>query len=250
MRGAVVGFLCFFVGYPCRPERVRAPAENGEISELFQQREGGGQPKKSGPWLRLSRIASEFETALEGWLRFSESDPKAFELLGEYLRFPARLLLEDRLLYLARFVELYYRGGDRFEQTLEPKDVHKARKKSILEAVAEEDREVVARALARSNEKTLRERVRELVESFGETLSPLFVDVGGFAASVTDNRNYYTHYSESTKDAGRVLGGRELYELVERLLMLVRACVLREMGFGDRRIGELLREDQVFNALS
>jgi ApeA N-terminal domain 1 len=248
--GAVVGFLCFFLGYPTKPERLYAPLEDHEVEEVFQHRDGGSGPKRGGPWITLDLIEDEFDEALRGWFAFAQSDPGAFELLSEYLRFPGRLLNQDRLLYLARIIELYYRGGDRFVQTLKPKEEHKARKKAVVEAVPECDREWVAKSLARSNEKTLRERVYELVESFGDVLFPLFEDLGEFAAGATDNRNYYTHYSERTREAGRVVEGIELHELVTRLLFLVRACLLREMGFGDEQIKVLLGRDRTFAALA
>ena len=187
---------------------------------------------------------------MQGWFAFSGSDPEAFELLSEYMRFPGRLLQQDRLLYLARIIELYYRGGKRFVQSLKPRDEHKARKKAVLDAIPEAERDWVQASLARSNDKTLRERVSELVESFGEALSPLFADIEEFAATATDNRNYYTHYSERTKEAGRIVEGYDLYELVERLLFLVRACVLREMGFENEAIKVLLRQDRAFRRLS
>ncbi len=247
---AVIGFLCFFLGYPTRPERLYAPLKDRDVELLFQHRDGFSQPRKGGPWLTLDAIRPEFEEAMKGWLAFSASDPKAFELLGEYLRFPGRLLQEDRLLYLARAIELYYRGGDRFAQTLESRSQYRARKKAVIEAVPEAERDLVTKALARSNEKTLRERISDLVASFGSALSPLFEDLDEFAATATDNRNYYTHYSERTKEAGRVVEGYELHELVTRMLFVVRACVLREMRFTDERIAALLRTDRAFDALS
>lgn len=249
--GGVEGFITFFLGYPAWIDRFNAPREEeGDVDLIYRRRETS-PPNRRGPWVPLPVIVDDFQPALEGWFGLMDSDQEAFEILSEYIRVGGRLLHQDQLLYLARIIELYHRGGDRFEQVVIPKDEHKERVAEILEASPDEHKDFLTKALSRSNEKTLRERIKELVESFGPALAPITAgDLDGFAGAATDNRNWHTHYSSSYKEKGKVAEGMDLYRLVRRLLMVVRACVLREMSFGNDAIAALLARDRMYQDLS
>ena len=53
--------------------------------------------------------------------------------------------------------------------------------------------------------------ILELVESFNPALNPVALgDIDKFAREAADNGNYFTHYSSSYKNEGRVLAGIEL----------------------------------------
>lgn len=57
--------------------------------------------------------------------------------------------------------------------------------------------------------------------------------------AVRSSRNYYTHLSiESENDI--VLTGHDLFNLTEKLRNLLICCVLKEMGFGDNKIKEIV----------
>jgi ApeA N-terminal domain 1 len=248
LAGAIEGFIAFLTDLPVWIERFYTWDEDEAVDELWIYREGRAQADRSEPWIPLAGIQAEFEEALRGWAALSESDNAAFVILNEYLRFGGRLLHEDRLLYLARFVELYHRDKARFDQPITPKATHKQRMKEILDAVPREHHEFLKEGLAWSNEKNLRTRLDEIIQSFDGVLDPIAPEE--FAAYVTDNRNYLTHYSEKTKKAGRVLVEVDLHYLVVRLFLVVRACVLREMGFSNDAIGKLLMRDRSFFRLA
>jgi ApeA N-terminal domain 1 len=243
--GRVEGFVSFLLGHPAWIDHLYFPAQ------------GGAAPgRRDLPPSRASR--RRLETCLDHAARRCRALRAGAAglvcLLGQrsgdlpdprwYLRVGGRLLHQDQLLYLARLVELYHRGAGRFEQRLIPKPEDRARKKAILAAAPTEHREWLKGALARANEKTLRDRITELVASFGEAVAPaLGGDLDTFATSATDNRNYFTHYSTHYMEEGRVLEGMDLFYLVRRLLIVVRAAILREMGFDQQEIGSLLTRD-------
>jgi hypothetical protein len=244
-------FLTFFLGYPAWIERFYVPIQEGDVEQIVARRQTAAPGSKRGPWVPLPVIVDRFERALTGWSAFAASDEDACRILREYLLAGNRLLLEDQLLYLARVIELYHRGRQRFDQVVIPKSEHRARKKEIINACPKEHREWLNDALAHSNEKALQNRITELVATFGPALEPIVGrDVEVFAAQATDNRNYFTHYSRRYKDEGRVAEGIDLYRLVRRLLFVVRACVLREMGFENDTISKLLAGDREYDWLS
>lgn len=249
--GKIEGFIAFCLGYPVWIDRLYFPqGKDRQVDEIYRQRERPDIAAKR-PWLTIGELEAWFEEALEGWFGFSVSDSAAFEILNEYLRFGGRLLLEDQMLYLARIIELYHRGNNRFEQVLIPRAEDRERKKAIVGAVPTEYRDWLTGKLARSNEKTLRDRIKELVSSFDSAVEPILGgDLGAFAATATDNRNYFTHYSPQYLKEGKVLEGLELFHLTRRLLFLVRACILREMGRDNATIGHLLARDDWYLRLA
>jgi hypothetical protein len=84
-----------------------------------------------------------------------------------------------------------------------------------------------------------------VIGGFGDTLLPLADgNAEALAARITDNRNYYTHFSDYVRKRGRVVDGVDLFYLGRRLFMLVRACVLRETSFDDDALAELLIRDR------
>ena len=60
-----------------------------------------------------------------------------------------------------------------------------------------------------------------------------------FIEHVVDTRNYLTHHDESLK--ARVVEGRELYRLTERLRLLAEACLLGTIGFQTDSIKALFK---------
>jgi ApeA N-terminal domain 1 len=248
----IEGVISFLLGSPTWIERFYAQRDAGELDYIVQRRDAAVPRGQRQPWLTLPVIRERFEQVVAGWFAFEQSDREAFLILNEYVRASGRLLAEDRLLYLARVIELYHRGASRFEQVVIPKSEQRKRVRAILEAAPDEHTDWLQNVLSRSNEKTLRERITDLVEAFGEALAPI-VGAGGveeFAATVTDNRNYFTHYSSHLRERGRVLGGIELRQLTQRLTMVVRACVLREMNFSNVEIRALLQRDREYGAVS
>ena len=213
------------------------PGEEQEIDLLFRQRDRISHKGDRPPWLQLKHLGDRFETALQGWFAFRKSDKEAYDLLNEYVRFGDDRLHQDQLLDLARIIELYHRGADRYEQLVVTRDEHRARIKKLAAAVPDEDKSWLKDKLARAT-STLPQKIVELVEDLGVAVEPVIkCTVEEFAAQATNNRNYYTHYSSYYKDAGKIAEDLELYTLVQQLLVVVRACVLRELGFknGDRR---------------
>jgi hypothetical protein len=92
---------------------------------------------------------------------------------------------------------------------------------------------------AYANERSLAERVQQLANLHGAALlGSLGPDPDGFAQGVADTRNYYTHYSEHLADKAET--GLDLIVMTDRLWVLVRACLLAEMGFSDDHVRELL----------
>ncbi|MGE0068026.1 MAG: HEPN domain-containing protein, partial [Solirubrobacterales bacterium] len=105
----------------------------------------------------------------------------------------------------------------------------------------EREGEWIERNLLNSNRASLLDQVRRVLDSFGgEVLRFCGIpeDREEFAKTVRDTRNYFTHFSSDRP--ARVPDGKALIVLQHRVWFLLRACLLRDMGFEEPEIVELL----------
>lgn len=99
--------------------------------------------------------------------------------------------------------------------------------------------------LNHSNEVFFKKRVQELVTGPAIAAQPV---LGGtpeqFAKIVGDSRNYWTHYSDALADVA--LRDVPLDEFDDRLLLVVRACVLDDIGVSASETRSSLARDWRF----
>lgn len=89
------------------------------------------------------------------------------------------------------------------------------------------------------NNKSLRTRIEELFEEYGELFMPFIDNKGKFIRKVVNTRNYYTHYGKhSEKRAAKVL---ELPFLSNKLRFMLIVIFLKEIGFDDKVTKQALR---------
>ena len=86
------------------------------------------------------------------------------------------------------------------------------------------------------------DKIRSLAHQCLPHLQGLVPDPVGFAETVRDNRNYYTHHNPKWLAAGRVVSGASLFRLNEKLKLLFQTCVLTEMGIPVDRFAILRRQ--------
>lgn len=161
-------------------------------------------------------------------------------MLFEYLVFESALNPADKLLYLARFLEVYHRT--RYPGTRDPEDVHNDRVARVKQAAGEKHKTWVNQIVFHSNDITFKQRVRAIVQGPAALAAPVLgATVDEFARVVGDSRNYWTHYSEDLER--KALRDVALDDLDDRLLLVVRACVLEHMGVSRSYAQSALKRD-------
>jgi hypothetical protein len=233
-------FVAFATDAQVGRQRLDIRGEDGAAEVLTRERPRYGPTPDAGePWLNLAHL-SDAAAALAGFYRFADEQPAAFVILFEYLIFASALNPSDKLLYLARFLEVYHRT--RFPGKRDPEEVHAERVALVKEATKGDHKEWGAHILRRSNDVFFKERVRKLVTGPAAAAQPV---LGGtpqeFAKVVGDSRNYWTHYSEELE--AKALRDVELDEFDDRLLVVVRACVLDHMGLSPVEARACLERD-------
>ncbi len=223
-------------------QHVELP-DGSEVHELFAQRpihqESG---KRQQPWVPLGNL-QPLDRSLTRWYEFAAELPSAFAMVAEYTRAEPATPWEDRLSYLARFVEQYHRK--RYDSSRSSKQEFKQKRalvESTLQAAKLEELTGWIHSLTtHANEKRLAERLQELVEDLGDTVSPMIHNPETWAKTVADTRNYYTHYSDYLRP--KAAHGFDVVIMTKQLWWVVRACLLREMGFDTAKSIELFSFD-------
>lgn len=199
----------------------------------------GRDPGEADPWLTLRGLSNPAEV-LEGFHRFTREQSSAYLILFELMVFLHALNPIDKLLYLARFLEVYHRT--RFPGQRDPEDVHEEREDLVRGAVGKEHKKWVSQILHHSNEITFKERIVRLLEGPAAVAAPVIgAEPIDFARVVGDCRNYWTHYSPDLE--AKALRDTALDNLDDRLLLLVRACVLDDIGVDSAEAEIALRSD-------
>lgn len=98
-----------------------------------------------------------------------------------------------------------------------------------------------------AHEYTLKKRLLLLSEHISDNMSVNFLcdkqTQSAFAEKIADTRNYLTHYSHELKDRA-ITSGKELFELNQQLGLIIKICLLEELGIPFDRIVALLKRDR------
>ncbi len=125
------------------------------------------------------------------------------------------------------------------EGDIDPPKIHKKRLEEIRSSVPEEYKEWVRENLISSNRKTLKMRLKELIELNPTVVNGRAGDHDAFIKRVKDTRNYYTHYVPTLEE--RAAAGGRLKGLIITLGLLIEGLLLYQMGFDIPKIQELQR---------
>lgn len=192
-------------------------------------------------WLTAPLFGDHLATVIERWYQYRRDSFESFSIVSEYVSFAGQLTWTDRLLLLARFVEVHDRRARPGGQI--PKPDHRRRVKAVLAGAPVEHRTWLRESLQFSNNVTLRDRLNGAIAKLGPEVLPMFggATVDAFAKAVTDTRNYYTHYSSGLAD--KAVREFALTTLTKRLWLVVRGLLLLEMGLSRELVAEALSLD-------
>jgi hypothetical protein len=183
----------------------------------------------------LKDIESNFSGVLENWLKLSSDLDSVLDLFFS-VQYSPRMYEENKFLNITQALESYHRRRVSNQDITE--EEHNNRLEAILAQTPEEHRNWLKGKLNYSNEPSFRTRIKELIETANEVISPLVGNKKLFKQKVYESRNYYTHYDLSLKE--RAASNTELYWLTQTLSFLIKACFLRELGFTPERSTELI----------
>jgi ApeA N-terminal domain 1 len=151
----------------------------------------------------------------------------------------------NRLLNVVQALEAYSRV--RHGEYKIPKEDHQHRSTIIVGSVPEEHQNWLRQALSYANNKSLKERLIELIDKAQPLSDKLFPNPIEFSKWVVDTRNYLTHRDLEGKK--RIATGDQLDLMFYSLLWLLRILFLLEVGFNHDQCRNLLKNNRNYNSL-
>jgi len=149
--------------------------------------------------------------------------------------FGRHLYSHQTFLFLAQAVEVYHRLNMNFVNQVQSKAEFKRRKNRILESVPDE-RDWLNEKLAHANERTLAQRLDELLGSHSDEVSEFIPDPQEFAEVVKNTRSHFTHYSTGKERMEKIALGADLMRLTDRVRSLLEICLLKDFGIAGAPI--------------
>lgn len=186
--------------------------------------------------LSMRQLAGRTAEIVACWLEFKGDERRAISLLVGIIS--DRSIPPDlRFLAAAQALEAMSRVD---AQEKEFDDDELSRRLSVI-ANSVEDKKVckwAKRRLKHANSRDAGNLLEDLVSNIGDYANTLAPDRKQFFHDIRDSRNFYTHRDD--RRAKRVLEGGELYVLTQGLVCLLKASVLRRLGFSQDETRDLM----------
>jgi hypothetical protein len=213
-------------------------------SRFIRMHQAGREPLPVEFLFRRGELPGGFGRALSRWQRArAELDSVLGLVFSE--RFGQGVLLDQKFSYLIQAVETYHRrrvGGDAI-----PAEEHARRLKVLLGAAPAEYRKWLEERLRYSNEPSLRQRLKGMLDLVPGVQRDLVRRWGAFVQKVLDTRNYFTHHDTRLKD--RSAWGEDLYLLTEVLRYCCYGLLMIELGFDRTTVDQQLRRSPRYQDL-
>lgn len=196
-------------------------------------------------------ISDRFEYFIKNWLgKIELLEPIYYLYFGTI--YNPNLYLQHQFLNLTQAIESYHRrvyGGEYQEKNKYRIGLCKSFVEIIPIDFDKDYKDSLKQKLKYLNEYSLRKRLKDICkENLKEVLERSNLDllkdfkdknaINSFADSVTDTRNYLTHYDEELKN--KTVNGNELYTLLKKLKILLEIFLLKELGFSFNKINILI----------
>jgi hypothetical protein len=189
----------------------------------------------------FDEIAADFESIMKRWFECHERLEPVLDLHFAVL-FGLVATIDSKFLFLAQALEVYHARSALFTSRDVPADAHRERVRAILEKVPTEYRDWASDKLAFANQKTLAQRLSEILAFHRTEAEKLTAGIDDFADKIRHTRNYLTHYSGEPRQSGKVARGMELVKVTYALNALLKICMLKELGIRGDPIERILRK--------
>jgi len=187
-------------------------------------------------------IATNFEDIIQKWFSQKDKIDPITNILFESFHQKKKFTVNN-FLNIVQALETFHR---RFRNNeIMTKAKHKQMISDIISTTNPDFQKWLHDRLNFSNEPTLHHRLVELISEISvKTLAKIIPNKDKIIKDTKNSRNFYTHYDVSLEK--KALKGHELFQLTEKLRVLLIAIVLLETGFTMEQI-EILFERNEFN---
>ncbi|MEL4307597.1 ApeA N-terminal domain 1-containing protein [Joostella sp. CR20] len=181
-------------------------------------------------------IASKFPELIKNWYGKYDLLEPAFNLLFDQF-YQGTRFNENSFLNLAQSAETFH--ARIHNHTKIPREEYNIMKEEILKTTDSKYHKWLKEQFNFGNNLNLHLRLEEITEKYSnEIIDKIIPDKDKFVFQVKHSRNYYTHYSSSSKK--NALKGSDLFYLSEKLKLLLVCSFLMESGFSKEELSKSL----------
>ena len=155
-----------------------------------------------------------------------------------------------RFLLLAQALEAYHSRRDRFVNEIQPTAVFQARREALVAAVPPAEQDWLRDKLNFANQKTLAQRLNELIADQQTSAAQFIPDTTLFANTIRWTRNYYTHFPEDEEERiargrGRIAQGADLSRVDSiQMQALLELLFIADLGIPPAAIRNVVARAQ------
>lgn len=192
--------------------------------------------------LYFAHLHERFAPICEQWFSADDILVESIHLFMDAVREPDTSL-EGRFLTLSQALEAFSRAttSSEYMATEDYEKVASAIIGFIPAIVGPDHRASLKNRIKYGNEFSLRKRLTLLLDSLTpDAVSCVCRSPKNFVAGIVDTRNYLTHYTNELRP--RSLRGAALLWTCEKMLMLLRVLLLRQLGIDESLIVGRIRE--------
>ncbi|QZA52636.1 HEPN domain-containing protein [Pseudomonas sp. 2hn] len=186
-------------------------------------------------------VQGKFDNVLKEWFSAYEKINSALDLYFSVATGVHRYT-DGRFLALVQGLETFHRTIS--DETLKDEVVFRRDLARVIKSVPKDLRKWVYGRTRYGNELTLGTRLSRIMKPFASSFGNAKAR-SKFVNSVTDTRNYFTHYNPDLKS--RALSGADLLRASYKLEALFQLCLLQTTGFTDAEITKLLKRSPKIN---
>jgi len=190
----------------------------------------------------FKNISKSFELFIKNWFNKSEVLAPVFDLYFSVIYNP-NLYLDTKFLNEVQALESYHRRKETTEKYDVSPEEHKVRMENILCSIPIDYKNWLSKKLLYSNEVSLRQRLKEIIVMHKEIAEKYIGNKDQqkeFISSVVTTRNYLTHFDEEQEH--KRAKGQNLLIIIDKLKILIKACLLEEMGMSNSEIVKLFNK--------
>jgi hypothetical protein len=242
--------LSFLTGFEVFVDSIRFPRNRYQFMEVewFHAARGISTAKREHirePLVSYEEIGSELPALITRWFVYQaemEAITNLYFTAISNLDIPG----STRFLLLAQALEAYHGRSSRFEGEVQSSDVFRQRRNTLIAAFPENERSWLQEKLHHANQKTLAQRLEELIADQRASVTQFITDTNLFANTIRWTRNYNTHFSEDEEDriergAGRIAQGADLLLYAEQMRAILELLFIRDLGLPNTAIDRVIQ---------
>jgi hypothetical protein len=239
-KNKIVNFLSFCIDYRIYPDILKFVYEENNSRAIIEVLE---PPYSNKPHeikheysmnFSYHSIKPNFAKVFKNWFKFYEKLESIIELYLNYIT-EKNATVENQFLNLTQAIEKFHRvteDGLYLSEEDYTNNVYNKIVQVIPKEISIGLKDALKSRLKYGNEKSLRNRIRDLLEKYTQFKYIMVFDEDKFIKSIVDTRNYLTHYEKEEKNF--IEEGLELRILRLKLFYFLKYLLNTKIGISDK----------------